>query len=549
MKKLYTLVALMFVATSIFAQLNESFEGAVFPPTGWTKAMPDGGTGWRVDTVGTALNGWTAGTVTTATGGGNQVAAMTYTDGGTAQNDSWLITPQFTLTAGNTISFYAANLTPTFADKIEVYVSTTTNQVSAFTTKIYENAGLTDTYSKIYLNLTAYVGQPIYIGIREVVADNQTDGGYVCLDLFATEAAPSYPDMTVQALLSPISKNGLTNAETVKVLLKNVGYGAATGYTVSYQKGTSTPVSQVGNTSIAIGDTMTFTFTTPANFSAIGTDSIRVWVSLAADIVKTNDTLAYTEITNIAPSTLPMNMGFEATDNLENWILRNLNGGGTWSLGSTAALAHGGLRYAAFNYNATIPGDDWLISNGISMTAGQNLNLSFYYRVRAGLENGVMKIYPEKLNVYFMKTNEIKDTLTKLVDYPNIMDTVYQHSVSSFTVPSTGIYHIGFHAYSDPDQWQLLIDDISVGVGASVNEVATDETFRTFPNPAREVVNIISASVIKSLVIYNALGQEVYSINPDTDNVKINTSAFENGVYVVKATTANGQKTTKLVIK
>ncbi len=545
MKKLYTLVALMFVATSIFAQLNESFEGAVFPPTGWTKAMPDGGTGWRVDTVGTALNGWTAGTVTTATGGGNQVAAMTYTDGGTAQNDSWLITPQFTLTAGNTISFYAANLTPTYADKIEVYVSTTTNQVSAFTTKIYENAGLTDTYSKIYLNLAAYVGQPIYIGIREVVADNQNDGGYVCLDLFATEAAPSYPDMTVQALLSPKTGNGLTNAETVKVLLKNVGYGAATGYTVSYQKGTSTPVSQVGNTSIAIGDTMTFTFTTPVNFSAIGTDSIRVWISLATDIVKTNDTLAYTEITNIAPSTLPMNMGFEATDNLENWILRNLNGGGTWSLGSTAALAHGGSRYAAFNYNTTIPGDDWLISNGISMTAGQNLNLSFYYRVR-GDNTG---IYAEKLNVYFMKTNEIKDTLTKLVDYPNIMDTVYQHSVSSFTVPSTGIYYIGFHAYSNPDMWQLLIDDISVGVGASVNEVATDETFRTFPNPAREVVNIISASVIKSLVIYNALGQEVYSINPDTDNVKINTSAFENGVYVVKATTANGQKTTKLVIK
>jgi len=548
MKKLYTLVALMFITTSIFAQLNESFEGASFPPVGWKSLDVDGdGMNWGAYTV-TSANVAHTGTYTAASASWDSQTQSALTP------NNWLITPGLKVTAAtDSLTFWVAPQDKAWpGEHIDVKLSTTGINQADFTTTLYSKTfAFADTlvdWHYVAKSLSSYVGDTVYVAF---IHSNCTDMFMLKLDDVKGPATyiPAIPDLTVQALLSPVSKNGLTNAETVKVLLKNVGYGAATGYTVSYQKGTSTPVSQVGNTSIAIGDTMTFTFTTPVNFSAIGTDSIRVWVSLAADIVKTNDTLAYTEITNIAPSTLPMNMGFEATDNLENWILRNLNGGGTWSLGSTAALAHGGSRYAAFNYNATIPGDDWLISNGISMTAGQNLNLSFYYRVRAGLENGVMKIFPEKLNVYFMKTNEIKDTLTKLVDYPNIMDTVYQHSVSSFTVPSTGIYHIGFHAYSDPDQWQLLIDDISVGVGASVNEVATDETFRTFPNPAREVVNIISASVIKSLVIYNALGQEVYSINPDTDNVKINTSAFENGVYVVKATTANGQKTTKLVIK
>ena len=152
MKKLYIIVAFLLVSSSIFAQLNESFEGTVFPPTGWTKAMPDGGTGWRVDTVGTSLNGWTgSGVITAPTGGGNQVAAFTYY-GDTLFNDSWLISPQINLTAGNTISFYAVNLVPTYSDAIEVYVSTTTNQQSAFTTKILTlDNNLTGTWTNFIL--------------------------------------------------------------------------------------------------------------------------------------------------------------------------------------------------------------------------------------------------------------------------------------------------------------------------------------------------------------------------------------------------------------
>ena len=70
---------------------SESFEGT-FPPTNWTRNMPDGGTGWRVDTVGSTLNGWTGGsTVSAPTGGGNQVACITYSDGGATSNDLSLI--------------------------------------------------------------------------------------------------------------------------------------------------------------------------------------------------------------------------------------------------------------------------------------------------------------------------------------------------------------------------------------------------------------------------------------------------------------------------
>lgn len=546
MKKLYTLIALLFAATSIFAQLNESFEGAVFPPAGWTKAMPDGGTGWRLDTAGTGLNGWNgSGVVTTPATGGSKVVAMTYLDGGSNSNDSWLITPQINLTAGNTISFYAANLVPSFPDKLEIYISTTTNQANAFTTKLMEITDLTNAWQKIYLNLSAYAGQNIYIAFREVCNNNITYGGYVCIDMVATEAMATYPDLKIADLISPLSSASLSATSNVKVLLKNKGYVAATGYTVSYKKGNAATVTENGTVSIAAGDTMTFTFATPVNLSAIATDSIKIWVSLAADVIKSNDTLPYIKVTHYQSSSLPMNMGFEAGDNVSGWILKNINMGSTWKVLKSAAYAHSGEYFAAYSYDQndnTLPADDWIISNGISMTAGQNLNLSFYYRVSNFA-------YPERLKVYLMKSNSINDTLGKLVNYTMITDTVYQHSVSNFTVPSTGIYYIGFHAYSIPDMGSLIIDDISVSVGTGINEVVADETFRTFPNPAREVVNIVSASTIKSLVIYNSLGQAVINMNPDTDNIQLNTSSLENGIYVVKAITTNGQKTAKLVIK
>jgi energy-coupling factor transporter transmembrane protein EcfT len=75
--------------------LNESFEGASFPPAGWTKLSPDGGTGWTSITNGTTpLPGWNGGVATVPTGGGTKTSYATWNTGGATANDQWLITPQ-----------------------------------------------------------------------------------------------------------------------------------------------------------------------------------------------------------------------------------------------------------------------------------------------------------------------------------------------------------------------------------------------------------------------------------------------------------------------
>ena len=56
--------------SSPLSTLNESFEGTTFPPTGWIKISPDGGTGWNRQTAGTSpIPGWTGGRITAPPGG------------------------------------------------------------------------------------------------------------------------------------------------------------------------------------------------------------------------------------------------------------------------------------------------------------------------------------------------------------------------------------------------------------------------------------------------------------------------------------------------
>ena len=70
-----------------------------------------------------------------------------------------------------------------------------------------------------------------------------------------------------------------------------------------------------------------------------------------------------------------------------------------------------------------------------------------------------------------------------------------------------------------------------------------------FPNPANDVVNIVSANDIRTIEVLNYIGQTVYK----TDDVnlkvtKLDVTGFTAGEYFVKITTMNGIKTLKFNI-
>ena len=170
----------------------ESFEGATFPPAGWLKANPDGGTGWNRQLNGTTpIPGWTGGTITVPPGGGTAVAFCTWNTGGATANDQWLITPQITnVQPGDMLTFWMlVYANASYAENFDIRISTTGTNVANFTTIVqafvWPVGGILEEWISYSYQLTNYVpaGSNIYIAFREHVADNFNDGGAVLLDL------------------------------------------------------------------------------------------------------------------------------------------------------------------------------------------------------------------------------------------------------------------------------------------------------------------------------------------------------------------------------
>ena len=102
--------------------LNESFEGTTFPPAGWIKLSPDGGSGWERQVDGTSpVPGWQGGTITVPPGGGSAVAFCTWSTGGPSSNDQWLITPQIANVQSNdSLKFWMQWWPSNYTDSVQV---------------------------------------------------------------------------------------------------------------------------------------------------------------------------------------------------------------------------------------------------------------------------------------------------------------------------------------------------------------------------------------------------------------------------------------------
>ena len=87
---------------------------------------------------------------------------------------------------------------------------------------------------------------------------------------------------------------------------------------------------------------------------------------------------------------------------------------------------------------------------------------------------------------------------------------------------------------------------LSVTDGVSVNETLTTETYNIFPNPVKDVLTVKGENM-KQVVIYNSVGQMVETINAESDEVRVNVSAYNNGMYFINVIDNNGAMTTSKV--
>ncbi|MAP01886.1 MAG: hypothetical protein CMD01_03610, partial [Flavobacteriales bacterium] len=179
MKKFIVFVFVCLSCSTLIAQFPEDFETTV-PPLGWATFRGTNGLGTAQD--------WQ---VTNISNTGSQAAFVRYENvsGGLAQD--WLVTPQFTPTpVTNLLTFWQRqSYTTNYGSVYKVFISTGSQTIHADFTLVdtQTEADFTNYYTERQIDLTAYVGTPIYVAF----VLEQDDGDNWLIDDVGLTASPS----------------------------------------------------------------------------------------------------------------------------------------------------------------------------------------------------------------------------------------------------------------------------------------------------------------------------------------------------------------------
>lgn len=368
------------------------------------------------------------------------------------------------------------------------------------------------------------------------------------IDGFAIPYTFTLPDndVMVQSITAIPSGCGLSNAQAIQIRVFNNGAQPQSNIPVYYTINGGTQVTGTVAGPIASQGYADYTFGTTADLSAYGAYTIVACTDLTTDTTTANDCSTITT-NNIQPSTVPYNMGFETTDNTSGWKMFDANTDNfTWDIIDQQTLAHTGNGLAIYEYNtdATTAANDWMFSTCINLTAGTDYKIEFWYKV--GAWQGTA--YPEKLKVAIGNAQTVAAMTQVINDLGTIDDTTYTKFAATFTVPTTGTYFLGWHAYSDADAFYIAIDDVALTLSTGIDNKTAENAVQIFPNPAKDQLNITSTNPVQNVKVYNSIGQLIINNHIDAMNYSLNTSSFNYGVYYIQIETKEGIVNKKFVI-
>jgi hypothetical protein len=147
--------------------------------------------------------------------------------------------------------------------------------------------------------------------------------------------------------------------------------------------------------------------------------------------------------------------------------------------------------------------------------------------------------------------------------YYSVFNTDDCASTANNYVPNSGCYGSGmlttdlvagstylisiysFDTFSNSESFDFLVyPDASLSV-----ETNNFETFKYYPNPVLNELNLEAKALISDVSIFNILGQKVQFLEPNSLKATLNMNELESGVYFVNVTVVGSQKTIKVVKK
>ncbi|MEC3876181.1 T9SS-dependent choice-of-anchor J family protein [Chryseobacterium salviniae] len=512
-KLLFALLAMPIIAN---AQFTQNFDAGTTIPAGWTVLNGGDANTWSI------VN-YTGGTITAYSGA--NTASIGYSS---SAHDDYLVTPAITVTAGvsDFLSFYARSRDPLYPETISVKISTTTPTAAAFTTNLAATVAPPSgaNFYKYSYDLSAYVGQTIYIGFHSAT----TDKFYFDLDDISLGALPACAPPSIVTINSvlPTSANISWTASPTAGATYQIEYGP-TGFT----QGTGTIITS-STTSAVIPNLSASTGYQFYIRSNCGTNGFSAWSA------------ANSFTTICAPiASFPYTQNFDAATIPSCWANEAVTGGGTatWSYvtanGNSSITPKSAPRMAEFR--TTTPGNKaklLLPVLNISAVASPELRFS--------LANVNWFGDVDELRIYY-KANP-SDAWTQIGSSYTTENAAWI-DVSIPLPNKSANYTIAFEGTSN---WArgVDIDNVSV-VDASVlavNDITKNNTdVKVYPNPVKDVLNINSDKKLNSIQIFSMTGQLIRTIDKDAKQVSV--SDLKKGVYLLRVKSEGKDQSFKVV--
>ena len=532
MQKITLLILLLTLSFSLNAQFTEGFESGI--PDDWTIINNGSTEGWVQNTApsGGALEG-------------TAVASILYNS--STAHDDYLITPAIAVSVGvnESLAFNVKSRSSAFLEAYEVLLSTTNPSESEFTVVLQASSDAPNSWTNIKFDLSAYDGQTVYVAIRATDTDRFelfVDNVYSGIELFAPECAttpsPSVAETDVQI-----------NTATASI---NIGWEAPasgsepTGYEIFWGEtsGSLTSLGTTVETAVSITNvnynTLYYWMVVPYNDGG-SSEGCEEWSFTTVSM----PSLDYLNPFTIYPgsgwseATGPINEPSGTTSNFVDDDFGN-------------DTAHENGKSAKINIYGTSV-DEYLITPKFDLSGG-----TYYLNADLALTiwntSTSSSLDPDDY-LALLVTQDDGATWTELARWDENStltpegDPMDEITLSGYNDET----YFAFYAFSDTTgvDNDLFIDNFQI-TATSLSDTAGVEdeslvTLNIYPNPAIDVLNISSQSIINTVEIFNVLGQKVITMQVEDTSTEINVSNLNAGIYLIKYEINNSTSTKKFV--
>lgn len=505
------------IQAGLSAQISQNFDGGTFPPAGWQEYHT--GVDALYDTNIRAYS--------------NPNSTLFDDEFGT--DTSWLVFPQISnLGANYELTFWQNQNYDTYYEYHGIWISTSNSNPASgsFVELDSLGAGTEDTWEKITVDLSAYSGQSIYLAFKYI--GDFADEWHI--DNVKVDTVGSQPCSVPTSFAS-------SSVGTDSVSLSWTPFGGELYWIIEY-----------GSTGFTLGTGSTIYANTPSK-TINGLSPNTTYDFYIQAVCSITDSSGYSSVLTETTNCLSgLSMSIPYSENFDGLSIPNIPCGYTVKDLNTDAIkwitdttnANSGANHLLMTYSSPgVPQNDWIYTPYFHVTDTSKVyEFGFSYASRSGAA------FPEKMEaVITTQTNATSIEQTLFRDTAILTSNFYVDTSFEIKFLDTGNHYFAFHLFSDPDQWDFMIDDIWFQEKAFIGVAEIKKPDLTiFPNPSSTIVNIISENRISNIKLFNIDGQEVLNQNINSNKHQINIEKLASTTYFLQAT-INGNIIVKKMTK